>query len=86
MVTDPAAPPSLKSNWTSRGESQTSALSALASFRQLERMTALHPFADIQTHYPKALSTPKGALARAALEEIDDDATAHKLRAASFKF
>jgi hypothetical protein len=26
MVTDPVAPPSLESNWTSRGESQTSAL------------------------------------------------------------
>jgi len=33
-----------------------------------------------------AITTPKGALARATLDEISDDERAHRLRAASFKF
>ena len=33
-----------------------------------------------------AMTTPKSALIRATLDEIDDDAKAHRLRAASFKF
>lgn len=34
----------------------------------------------------KGLTTAKGALARATLDECDDDARAHQLRAANFKF
>jgi len=33
-----------------------------------------------------AMTTPKGSLARIALDEIADDERAHRLRAASFKF
>jgi hypothetical protein len=34
----------------------------------------------------KPITTPKGSLARIALDEIADDERAHRLRAASFKF
>jgi hypothetical protein len=34
----------------------------------------------------QTLSTPKGSLARIALDEIADDERAHRLRAASWKF
>jgi uncharacterized protein (DUF885 family) len=33
-----------------------------------------------------AMTTPKSALVRATLDEIEDDERAHRLRAASFKF